>query len=169
MIAAIATYHSFRKKYRAVFTSISRVYELMNRMVNETDFDGVQILYTENNGGRPHVGVCLYSSVLYEFTNDNLKSIKDIFQRVQIDLEYADMLLKLERNKHLLIYTPEIAPGLLRDLDMEHGVTCAYWFKVAETTKKYYYARVLSTKKDVKPNIGELQLFANNIKNVFAS
>jgi len=160
---------SLQAKYNAVFSGISRIYELMGALVNDSPHDRVLILYTENNGGLPHVGTPLYSSVLYEYTNQRIRPIKRIFQRVQVDLEYADMLRNLERNKDggILIYTDEMPPSMLRDIYQEYGVECSYIFKIRETPKKYYYGSVQSADRLTGINVGELQLFASNIKNVF--
>jgi|SRR3990167_2795148 len=55
----------------------------------------VSVFKTENGGGIPQPGHLLYSSVLWESNNDYTNSLKERWQRQEIDLQYAEILSTL--------------------------------------------------------------------------
>lgn len=156
-----------RKRHSDTLKGIANVYETMNDVVSDTNACRFLILFTANGGGRPNVGARLHGSVLYEIHSESVKGVKEDWQRVHIDQEYADLLLKLDREGRLIIRTKEMSYSLLRLIYRRDGITCAYIFKIKAGKSKYYYGSIQTRDETETLDLATLDLAASKIKNIF--
>ena len=157
-----------RTHHKKSLINISRVYELLGKIVNETKMDRALILYTTNGGGVPHVGARLYASVLYEVTNDHIKSVKDEFNRVEVDETYVDLLVQVNNQRHgVILETMSMRPGLLQSIYFREKITTSFVVRLADTPKKFYYLSVQTTAKDKTIDLATIRLAANELKRIF--
>lgn len=167
LLSSAAALFIRRQYYRRSLLGISRVYDNMGEVVNNTSSDRFLIIQLANGGGKPHVGARLYASVLYEYHGTGARSIKNELQNVEVDGGYANVLIRIEQNKALFVRSADMEPSLLRSLFERDGITAAYMFKVAETSRKYYYASVETTSRVGVMDIATIELAASRIKTIF--
>lgn len=168
LIAATMIFNFIRQRhYRSSIIDIAKVYDIMGDVVTKTNADRFLILYTTNGGGRPHIGAHLYGSVLYEYRGEGIQSMKAEFQRIPIDLDYVDMLVKIERNGAIVLKAEDLNHSLLSSIYVRDGVTCSYLFKIRDTANKYYYGSVQTTSRPGDLDIATIEMAAARIRHLF--
>lgn len=119
------------------------VRELINRILQRTNFGRVLIFKTTNGGGLPHVGSHIYAKCLFEdFDGHYFQSVKDDYARVEADQHYEKMIIELAKFKKVEIRTEAMPPGLLRDIYEREGVGLSIVYFLHQTQNEFYYMSV---------------------------
>ena len=164
---AVWQYKSNKNSFNKAMVSISKIYDTLGDAITKTSASRALILYTSNGGGIPHPGSTLYSTVLYEYHDANIKAVKNEFQSVLVDGEYVDMLVQLEQHGAIFRSTSEMRPGLLRSIYERDGVTAVYIFKIHSTDLCYYYGSISTTDPLGVIDLATIELAANKLRVLF--
>lgn len=127
-------------RHLATLEAIRDISHNLNKILWHTPADRVMLLRAENGGGFPTPGHNRYSSVLLEVFDSKLDSVRDLWQRVQLDQHYNDILIALYTDGGCRVDAAKMPPdALLYPIYQEGGVKVAYAFMVGATDKEMYY------------------------------
>ena len=77
------------------YAAIHKTYEALGTVLHETPANRILLLKSENGGGIPGPVSTCYSSVLVERHDDRLPSVKETWQKVPVDGDYAKILTEM--------------------------------------------------------------------------
>lgn len=115
----------------------------------------VMILKAENGGGIPRAGHQIYSTAIWESTDNNTPSIRNFWIRQEIDEQYAQMLSEVVSQDVCTVVTDKMKKGILKDLYQSNNITKSQIYKIYSGEEKFIYVS-FGYKNDInldKPNI----------------
>jgi hypothetical protein len=140
---------SSRRKTAATvraMAQVQRVYETLNEALAEVGHAGrAMLLRSENGGGIPSPNRPVYSSILHEVHSPDLEAMRESWQRVKVDAQYAELLHKLATAGHHHIVTSELEDGALRTMYEAQGIVCALVYAIAADESGFNYLSVVCT------------------------
>lgn len=159
-----------KSSFDRVIPSISKIYDLMNELVYETKANRALLLKTENNGGVPSLTSDLFSSVMYETTDNNIGLIKSDWQRRRLDGQYIKMLNHIISQDGITkIQTNKIGDGILKDVYTLDGINKTYLILIHRTNKKMIYFSLNFKDNDVNEDLIRVKLieFKDKVSQIF--
>jgi hypothetical protein len=117
------------------------VYNILNDLIHNVGAKRCTITYTSNGGGIPSAGNNLYTTVLYEVTN-NVESCRDILQGVLADEGYIDMVSTLITEKEFAKPVAKLKEGFIKELKSKEGIDHIQLYYTYKTKKRYYYLTI---------------------------
>jgi len=130
---------------RKQIKKIVEIYEVMNSVLNSTQIQRILIFKVHNGGNfiRPSSG--MYVSVIYEDYRSPFSSVKEKYQKIPIDREYAKMLLEVMENKKCTFETDKLRDGLLKDIYIADGVKKSVISLLKEEKKAIYFCSMATS------------------------
>lgn len=136
-------WHKIRKiAFSRQFERRAEVYEIMNKILQETHAKRILVLKTTNGGGRPKSGSHIYASVLYEDFNPPFHSVVDMYQRIRVDKDYVKMLQHISHEGRRNLLISDMPPSLLRSIYMREGVALSQVYYLSENNTSFFYCSV---------------------------
>lgn len=115
------------------------IYDEMHRILNETEVKRLLILKAHNGGGVIKPSGNLYVSVLYEDYTHPFFSVKDQYQSLAVDKDYAKMLVDIINSKKVIMKVEDMADCVLKRLYMKEGVRSAVGYYLGQDKKSVYF------------------------------
>lgn len=123
------------------------IFDTMHRILEETPVERFLVLKAHNGGGIIKPSGDLYVTVLYEDYTHPFSSIKADYQRVEVDKEYAKMLLDLLSSKKIVLQTEELENGLLKTVYQNYGIKEGIIHYLGQDKKSVYFSSAGSSKE----------------------
>ena len=118
------------KRQGSTFRALVRLNETLEELGVQTGAARCLILRSENGGGIPTPGKTIYSSVIYESDRSTSDRIRDKWQRVPVDAQYAGMLSSVYDKGAVELETSKMKDGDLKDVYVSTGVTRSMVFRI---------------------------------------
>lgn len=158
------------QSFNNVIPKMHNVYHHLNNIVAHYGSKRAMVMYVENGGGRPSIGSKLFVSIAYEVFTKASQSIREAFQRVQIDDSYITMLGYMMSNhgNRTISVTSQMPDCLLRNVYLEAGTAMSIVYLVKITDTKLYYASFNFPHEELSDNLlYHCDLEAAAIRNLF--
>lgn len=148
---------------------VVEIYDSLHRLIDETKVQRVLIFKAHNGGGFIKPDTPLYVSSLYEDYIHPLDSIRNDYQKMELDEDYVRMLRDLSVKKMLRINVKSLKAGLLKNSYARDGVTYAEMYYLCQNRKNLYFCSIVTTIEgenfDTPIQRSTISLVINNIKN----
>lgn len=144
--------------FTAIFDAIHEVYYTLLTILRDTKAHRVVVLKTTNGGGRPTLTGRLYSSVIYEAFENPLTSVKENWQKQELDPAYMELLFNMNKTGRISVITETMQKGILRDLYLAEGIKKSWIYKIYERENEYIY---------ISLNFTEVELEEPALANIF--
>lgn len=144
--------------FTLIFDAIHNVYYTLLTILRDTKAHRVVILKTTNGGGRPTLTGKLYSSVIYEAFENPLTSVKENWQKQELDPAYMELLFNMNKTGRIAVVTETMQKGILRDLYLAEGIKKSWVYKIYERENEYIY---------ISLNFTEVELEEPALANIF--
>lgn len=134
-----------QKLFSKQFRRRVRIYEAMNRILQQTNAKRVLILKTENGGGIPRLGSRIYASIIYEDFEAPFKSVINKYgPRFPLDQEYIKVLqhIATAEDGRIVLNTEEMTYGILKTIYEEEGVAFSEIFYLNQSRTAFYYINI---------------------------
>lgn len=119
---------------------IVSIYDTMHRILDDTDVQQVLIFKVHNGGGLIKPNSPIFVSVLYEDYTTPVRSVKDSYQRLEVDREYLKMLSELYEKRHIKIKTNKLIPkSLQHSLNVLEGIEYMEFFFLGQDRRNVYF------------------------------
>jgi len=144
------------------------LYDILQSTLNYVGGQRGLLLRLENNGNVPEVTGVLYSTIIEEAYNPPLKSVKQVWQKRLVDIEYIKMILLMGKGESCVLTEEMPDECMLKDLYLANGINCAE-IKYVATTNKYMYYISFSFTEPKKLNPAErdsLNSLVNSIRDL---
>lgn len=144
-----------RKKHHESYKVLASLYGHMNGLMSDTEASRVLLLSNANGGGYPNLNNPRKSSIKHECYATDVHSIKDTWQRQELDEAYTKVLLEMleKPNKVLWIHTDQMDSGMLKDLYVANGIKSAVIAYVFASKNEFFYLSI-----SFKHDMSELQV-----------
>lgn len=97
------------------------------------------ILKAENGGGVPKAGHQIFSSIVWESTNNDTDMIRHTWNRQAIDEQYAKLLSAVYSDGSCTLKTDDMKEGILRDFYIADNIQQSQLFRVYSDNEKFIY------------------------------
>jgi len=129
-----------RSKYKQAVSKIGEIYDIFNRVIDDSSANRVLILKGSNGGSRPTIGNNLYVSVLHEVSTKGIDQIKSQYQGIHVDDSYIRLLQKIIENREIEINIDEFSDDSFLKLtyqkdDLKHS----YFFEIKGSGNDYFF------------------------------
>lgn len=131
---------------RRQIQKVINIYDTINRIIDETAVERFLIFKAHNGGGVIKPTGELYVSALYEGYCCHFHSVKSKYQKIEIDQEYARMLLELMQKGNLHFKTDKMREGLLKGVYKSEGVQEVRLYYLGQTKKFIFYCSAATSK-----------------------
>lgn len=160
-----------RRNYKKALNAISDIYDVFNRVIDDSNANRVLVLKSSNGGSRPTIGVNLYVSVLHEMSTRGVDQIKAQYQSIHIDETYIRLLQRLTEKKEFEIYTSEIEPGsFLRLTYDKEQLKRVYMFEIKGNGDNYYFGSFSTQAQEFTDNDRlAFRLAIDKLRKIFAN
>lgn len=136
-----------RQRYKKAIGKISEIYDVFNRVIDDSNADRVLILKGSNGGGRPTIGSNLYVSVLHEMSVKGIEQIKGQYQNILVDDAYIRLMQKLIETREIEIQTKELPENSFVRLTYEkENLKHSYLYEIKANANTYFFGS-FSTKE----------------------
>lgn len=115
------------------------IYDTMAQILDETSVERILILRLHNGGEVLKSTGEMYVSVLYENYDEPFHSIKAVYQRVEVDREYARMILRLMQDKKVNYKVANMPEGFLKNVYLSEGVKSASLHYLGQDRRNIYF------------------------------
>lgn len=153
------------------FDNVPEIQYIIDRVIASSAVDRFLILKTENGGGKPRLGSHLYSSVMYESTSKELKSVKDDYQRLLVDDIYVRMLSDIGLGVPNKLKVVDMKDGILKNIYKVEGVSYSEVHYIGETDNTFFYLSVGTTNEnntfDDPMDRVEIEIAISKVRNIF--
>ena len=137
-----------KKAFTKVFNAIKTLYSTLMTMLRESKAHRVILLKTTNGGGKPRLTGKLYSSIMYEAFESPLRSIKDKWEKQELDQAYMMMLFEMNKTGVLEVRTSEMQDGILKTLYTKDKIIKSLIYRIHERETEYIYLSVNFTEEE---------------------
>jgi len=152
---------------------VREVYEALNDVLMEVGGAGrAMLLRSENGGGIPSANRPVYSSVLHEVHGTSLEPIRERWQRMKVDEQYARLLHELATKGYVQLDTASMEPGSLRTSYEAAGVACAMVCAVVADDTGFNYLSVVCTESkpdQIAVNTEAVRGCANRLRTILSN
>lgn len=152
LVSILGKYLEFRwtqtkkvKKASDVIKVVSTIYQIMQKVVNETPVERFIILKAENGGGRPKVGAHLYATAVMESHSNPEHTIIDKYSKLRVDSHYIEMLSDIIAKEKVLVTTSNLPTSLLKTIYLAEAVKYSEIRLLHTTDDAIYYCSVATT------------------------
>lgn len=166
----IAKHIERRTRYKDAVLKVSDLYDVFNRIIDDSSANRILIMKGSNGGSRPTIGSNLYVSVLHEASTKGIDQIKPLYQNIHIDDSYIKLLQKIIEKREIAIPVSDFPPGsFLRLTYDKEGLKHAYFFEVKGTGNNYYFGSFSTTNPEGFTDNDRLtfRLSIDRIKKIF--
>lgn len=165
--------HSLTLEYLENLSSLSKVHQAMNTVIQKSSVDRFLLLKGSNGGGIPHPGRPFYSTVIHSVHDDpNYQDLTQIYNKVKVDGEYINMLIRVLSGEVVKFRTEEMTPSLLKNFYKMEGVEYAEIFLLAHSKTEIWFVSIAThnSQNDFQSDKerGIIELAVNEIRNEFA-
>lgn len=119
--------------------------DLLEEAVQRTSAASAVLLHLHNGADQIYAGKRIYSSVVEEAPTNPALSVKNDWQERLVDDEYLDMIVRLKREKVVVLNTEAMPASMLRRLYERMNVTCSVVFWCNESKGGPYYVSFPTT------------------------
>ncbi len=133
------------REIKAIWKGHSELYEQMNQILFGTTANRVLILIANNNGGIPSAGHPVFISCLHEVHDLKAPSVKDDWDRRQIDAQYARLLSEIIERTEVDLVTADMKSGTLKTVYEGHNIERAWVRLVVRSKRHLIYVSAAST------------------------
>lgn len=155
---------------QSVTADIANILYFMDDVILKTDAAKVVLLKCHNGGDVPNISGPLYSTVLYEAKRPGEERVADRWQKQPLDEQYILMLMRLFKEKKIVISTSELKECILKDIYVSSGVIFSKVVEVYVSQGKYFYLSVVYKKSpsELRPEEkDEIRNCVNKIRNTY--
>lgn len=129
-----------RNRYKEAVIKIADLYDVFNRVIDETATNQILILKGSNGGSRPTIGSNLYVSVLHESSTKGVDQIKPLYQNIHTDDSYIKLLQSIIEKREIQVNTTDFPENSFLRLSFEkEGLQSAYFFEIKGTGNNYFF------------------------------
>ena len=118
---------------------LDQMYVLLEDFREKLNCSRAVVMKAENGGGIPKEGHQIYSSVLWETTDNNTESIRERWKRQPIDKEYAKVLKDLYVNEYVILETNKMNKSILKDHYISSNIEMSEKQKIYIDDSKFIY------------------------------
>jgi hypothetical protein len=146
------------------------IYDNMNSVVQKSPVESFIVHKAENGGGLIKPGSHLYSSMIYESFRAPAQSVKEKYQRVELDGEYIQMLARLYAQGSVRVLSATMPDGIMKTAFRAEETMYSEFYYLHHDRKAFYYCS-LSTKipnesfADFRVR-NDISIAINNIRNL---
>jgi hypothetical protein len=124
------------------YLALVRVLDTLHRLETSTGAVRALILRSHNSGGPISIADHTYTSVIHESCKDKERRVKQLWQRRPVDLEYARLLNRIDKESEVHLLIEEMGEGDLKDLYSSIHVAQSLVEKIGKTGKGMLYLSV---------------------------
>lgn len=148
---------------------VVRIYDSLHRLIEETKIQRILIIKAHNGGGLIKPDNSLYISVLYEDYTHPLDTIRNDYQKIEVDEEYVRMLRDLSFKKYLRININGLKSGMLKDAYQKDDIRHAEAHFLGQDRRNVYFCTLVTTEEgeefDSPLQRATISVVINSIKN----
>jgi hypothetical protein len=122
------------------------IYDTINTIIDETSVERFLIFKAHNGGGIIKPSGELYVSALYEGYCCAFHASKWRYQKVEIDEEYARMLLEIIQKGNIHLKTEDMKDCLLKGIYINDKVKESKLYFLGQTKKHIFYCSAATSK-----------------------
>lgn len=123
------------------------IYDAMAKILDETSVQRILILKIHNGGAIIKSSGEIYVSVLYEDYDIPFHAIKATYQKVEVDREYAKMILELIQKKKINYKVEDMPKSYLKDTYISSGVESAILHYIGQDKRTIYFTSCVTSEK----------------------
>ena len=150
---------------------LSKIYRIMERMLEQSKCYRVLVLKASNGGGIPKPGSEMFTKLLYAATTVEDLQIYEKYNSIKVDGQYVDMLINIQKNGGTSLSVDEMPNSLLKRIYQSEGIKYSEIYFLSNTEKELYYCAVNAINPaedflDPQQRIG-IELGINDLRKIF--
>jgi hypothetical protein len=123
------------------------IQRILEDCVFKTFIDRALLLKLHNGGDKLSIGSKKYFSILHEAHTPRVQVVKDLFQEIETDPDYYELILYLSKIGKKFFKTKDLPNSLLKRRYQKDNIYGGIIVKVYDTKKGFYYASFVTTNK----------------------
>ena len=140
------------KKYLEKLTTnlqdLSKIFRIIERILNQSGAHRVLILKASNGGGIPKPGSEMFIKLLYAATEEEEPNIYEKYNSIKVDGQYVEMLINIQKNGMVIEKVSEMPNSLLKRIYQSEEINYAEFYFLGNTATELYFCTVNSKNEE---------------------
>ena len=150
---------------------LSKIYRIIEKILDQSTANRVLILRASNGGGIPKPGSEMFIKLLYAATVKEDLAIYDKYSSIKIDGQFIDMLIDIQKNGQTVKKTEDMTNSLLKRIQQSEGIKYSEIYFLTNNAHEMYYCAISSIKEgeefaDPMKKIA-IELGINDLRKIF--
>ena len=139
------------KKYLEKLTTnlqdLSKIYRIIEKMLDQSSANRVFIFKASNGGGVPKPGSEMFIKLLYAATVKEDPGIYEKYNSIKVDGQFVEMLIDIQKNGQTLKKTEDMTNSLLKRIYLSEGVKYTEIYFLTNNSHELYYCAISAIKE----------------------